>query len=91
MPLAKGEVAPGRSAKDFADDWQAYREKYELAQVSSDTNPNDAMDALEELWTSLTPSPNPNPNPNPHPHPNPHPNPNQVGAADRRQPDDDDL
>ena len=51
-PLAKGEVAPGRSGQDFADDWQAYREKYELAQVSSDTNPNDAMDALEELWNS---------------------------------------
>ena len=51
-PLAKGEVAPGRSAKDFADDWQAYSEKYERAQVSSDANPNDAMDALEELWSS---------------------------------------
>ena len=51
-PLAKGQVAPGRTGKDFADDWQRYREKYELTEVSSETDPGDPMDALEELWNT---------------------------------------
>ena len=54
LSMMEGElmVAPGRTAKDFADNWKRYRQKYELSEVSSETDPGDMMDALEDLWNT---------------------------------------
>ena len=54
LSMMEGElmVAPGRTAKDFADNWKRYRQKYELSEVSSETAPGDMMDALEDLWNT---------------------------------------